>query len=678
MTEYPLQWKQMTVGVCYYPEHWPREMWETDLARMKAAGISVVRVGEFAWNLVEPEEGVFRFDFFGDFLSLCAEKDMRVILGTPTATPPAWLTEKYPEVLNVTRDGVTYRHGARRHYNYNSPKYRELCARIVEQLAVHYAGHPMVVGWQIDNELNCGVDEFHSEADQAAFRAFLRDKYGTLEALNRAWGAVFWNQTYTDWAQVYPPRRVPMDGYNPHQMLDYSRFVSESAIRFCRMQADILLKYAKPGDFITTNGMFGNLDNARMTRECLDVYTYDSYPSFGEAQSGDASANEFRDRESSRYLTDVRGICPHFGIMEQESGMTLLPAPAPKPGQLELWATQSVAQGADFVSFFRWRTCPFGAEYYWHGILDYDSRDNRKLREVSAFCEHMRALDPVCGAKSAAAFAVVKDFDNACDARLDSWHAKVQAFSEREIFAASQYGHAPYDTVWLDGETPLAALTAYPVLIYPHPFIIDPQRVELLEAYVRQGGTLIVGCRAGLKDMDGHCVTRPLPGLLSGLTGTDIREFTFEDAREPFTALWNGEVVRMPVFDEILTPAEGTQVLARYASNGYAGEAAVTERPLGRGRTIHVGGAFGRDLVKKLLAHAGVCEPFRDIVEAPEAVEIVLREKDGRRFLFCLNYQATKQEVRLKATATSLYDGKCLTGRVVLPPYGTAVFEIEN
>lgn len=134
----------------------------------------------------------------------------------------------------------------------------------------------------------------------------------------------------------------------------------------------------------------------------------------------------------------------------------------------------------------------------------------------------------------------------------------------------------------------------------------------------------------------------------------------------------------MPVFDEILTPAEGTKVLARYASNGYAGEAAVTERLLGRGRTIHVGGAFGRDLVKKLLAHAGVCEPFRDIVETPEAVEIVLREKDGRRFLFCLNYQATEQEVCLKAAAISLYGGERVTGRFVLPPYGTAVFEIKD
>ena len=190
------QWKEMTMGTCYYPEHWSRELWQDDLQRMKAVGITVIRVAEFAWNKVEPEEGVFTFDFWDEFMELCKQEEMQVIFGTPTATPPAWLTEKYPEVLNCRQDGVPYRHGARRHYNYNSPKYRELSARIVEKLAQHYGKHPAIVGWQIDNELNCEVDEFYSEADSVAFRNFVKEKYKTLDNLNEAWGTVFWNQTY--------------------------------------------------------------------------------------------------------------------------------------------------------------------------------------------------------------------------------------------------------------------------------------------------------------------------------------------------------------------------------------------------------------------------------------------------------------------------------------------------
>ena len=191
------KWNELTMGTCYYPEHWDKKLWADDLDRMKKTGISVIRIAEFAWSKVEPEEGVFTYDFFDEFLDLCSEKQMKVIFGTPTATPPAWLTEKYPEVLNARKDGVLLRHGGRRHYNYNSPVYQRLCARVVEREAAHYAKHPAIVGWQIDNEINCEENEFYSEADSVVFREFLRKQYGTLEKLNEAWGTTFWNQTYT-------------------------------------------------------------------------------------------------------------------------------------------------------------------------------------------------------------------------------------------------------------------------------------------------------------------------------------------------------------------------------------------------------------------------------------------------------------------------------------------------
>ncbi len=178
------QWNEMTMGTCYYPEQWDKKLWQDDLRRMKAVGISVIRIAEFAWNKVEPEEGNFIFTFWDEFLELCKSEKMKVIFGTPTATSPAWLTEKYPEVLNCRQDGGVYCHGSRRQYNYNSKKYRELSARIVEKLAEHYGKHPAIVGWQIDNELNCGIDEFYSESDSIAFRNFVKEKYKTLDRLN--------------------------------------------------------------------------------------------------------------------------------------------------------------------------------------------------------------------------------------------------------------------------------------------------------------------------------------------------------------------------------------------------------------------------------------------------------------------------------------------------------------
>ena len=673
----------MTAGVCYYPEHWPKELWAEDLDRMKAAGLSVVRVAEFAWTIFEPEEGSFQFDFFDGFLALCLEKGIRVILGTPTANPPAWLTEKYPEVLNCGRDGTPYRHGCRKHCGYNAEIYQKLCARVTEEMARHYGQHPAVVGWQIDNELNCETDEFYAPADHAAFRTFLREKYGTLDSLNQAWGTVFWNQTYTDWSQLYGPRPVLNGGYNPSMLLDYCRFISNSARRFCNMQADIIRRYKKAEDFITTNGLFNHLDNHQMAEESLDVFTYDSYPNMAYGlDRTPKTSNDLNDRKWSRDLIETRSVCPHFGIMEQQSGaggwFNRLEGPAPRPGQLTLWAMQSVAQGADFVSFFRWRTCLFGTEMYWHGILDYDNRDNRKLAEVADFCRKLHTLDPVCGAENVGAFALIKDYDNQWDIDIDVWHRRIGPVSEKEIFIAAELNHTPYNAVYLRDHTELSELTAYPVAFYPHPVMMDEGRATLLRAYVERGGTLILGCRSGYKDLTGKCVMLPQPGLLRELTGTDVREFTFASPNEDDTfALWNGERLETPVFNDVLFPMEGTRVLAAYGGGCYyAGQAALTEHRYGKGRVIHLGSAFTRDTARRLLAYTGVLEPFREWIQAPEGVEVVLRRKGERQFLFVLNFQDEEQTITLKGPALLLYTGQRVQGSVAVPPFGTAVYEL--
>ncbi len=682
MEKQRFQFKEMTAGVCYYPEHWPKEMWRDDLRRIRESGISVIRIAEFAWTIFEPVEGTFSFDFFDEFLAVAEEEGIKVIFGTPSATPPAWLTERYPEVLNARKDGVLLRHGGRRHYNYNSPVYRKLTARIVEQLARHYGQHPCLVGWQIDNELNCETSEFYSEADHAAFRSFLKEKYGTLNALNAAWGTVFWSETYTDWEQLHCPRPVINNGDNPHLMLDYRRFVSASCLSFAGMQAEIIRKYKKPGDFITTNGLFGDMDNHKLQQDSLDIYTYDSYPNFAfEIDRDPKHSKDLNDRKWTRNLTETRSVCPHFGIMEQQSGgggwTSRMEMPAPRPGQLTLWAMQSVAQGADFISFFRWRTCAFGTEMYWHGILDYDGRDNRKLAEVKDFISKMKTLDPVCGAENAAGFALLKDYDNIFDSETDIWHRRIASASEKEIFAASELNHTPYNIVYMKEETELAELAAYKVLVYPHPFIMSEKRAEVLKQYVANGGTLIVGCRSGLKDMNGKCVMLPQPGLLQELTGTDVRDFTYTSPNEDdIYAVWDGGKIMTPVFNDVLTPLPGTEVLAAYGNGYYKGEAALTRHAYGKGQVLHLGSTFTREGFKELLAYAGALEPFREIVTAPEDVEVVLREKDGQRFLFVLNFMAEERTITLHKPGTLLYTGETVQGEVTLPAFGTAVYRV--
>ena len=682
--EQNFKWDKLSLGVCYYPEHWDRSLWQDDLRRMKENGIRTVRVAEFAWSIFEPEEGVFSFELFDSFLDLAEQEGMKVIFGTPTATPPVWLTEKYPEVLNSRKDGVLLRHGMRRHYNYNSKTYHRLASVIVQKIAEHYAKRPCIVGWQIDNELNCEINEFYSESDTFIFREYLQEKYKTLEALNEAWGTVFWNQTYNDWSQVFVPRTTANDMTNPHQMLDYTRFISESAIRFCKMQSDILRKYIKEGDFITTNGMFGNLDNHRMTDTCLDVYTYDSYPNFAYCMQEDPKNNRtLNDRKWSMNLSEVRSICPHYGIMEQQSGAngwnTRLDAPAPKPGQMMLWAMQSIMHGADYISFFRWRTATKGTEIYWHGILDYDNRDNRKLQELQKIYKRTQAIEEITGAEYVAPLGLVRDYDNLFDAQQDVWHRQVADSSEKEIFVSAQLNHTPMDYVYMREDTDAEELKKYKVLIYPHAEILTEKTCRVLEEYVRRGGLLIIGARTGQKDINGQCVMKQMPGLFSSATQSAVKEFTLIGPDDESVFMnWSGREVETGVFNDILEPV-GTdaKVLADYSGNYYKGSPALIETKVGEGKILHFGGTFTRNTVKEFLEYAGILEPFADLIHVPEECELAIRKKEDKEYLFVLNFSKYDQEIQIYHAMTDMDSDETIEGMVTLAPYETKVYRLN-
>ena len=673
--------KEMVLGTCYYPEHWPESLWEEDLERMLECGIQVIRIAEFAWSKVEPYEGVFTYEFFDRFLDLAREKGMKVIFCTPTATPPAWLTEKYPEVLNGTIDGLLFRHGGRRHYNYNSPVYQEKTRIITEAFASHYGPHPAVIGWQIDNELNCERDEFYSESDTAAFRVFLQKKYGSLDKLNEAWGTTFWNQTYTDWKEVHIPRTTPSNNTNPHEVLDYTRFISDSACRYAKLQSDIIRKYVKPGDFITTNGLFSNLDNQRMAGESLDFIMYDSYPNFAFTKENyEKFSATLQDRMWSRNLTEVRAVSPNFGIMEQQSGANgwnnRMAAPTPKPGQMTLWTMQSAAHGADYVSYFRWRTCTMGTEIYWHGILDYSGRENRRLREVREIHRKFQAISEAAGSRYEARTAVLKDYDNIWDAQLDIWHGDVDRLSQQSLFLAAQKSHTPMDYVYLREDTTAENLKKYQVIFYPHPVIVNPQRAAILEEYVEAGGCLVLGCRSGYKDMTGKCVMDRLPGLLAKMSGTDIPEYTrVNPDDEPVYIDWDGIRLEAAVFNDQLEPLTAdAQVLGRYENCYYAGTPGLICNVLGAGKVYYFGAAFTEETARVFLEKLGAASPYADVLELPWECELAVREKDGRKYYFVLNYKKTPVKIQVKEALVDLYTGETVSGQVELEAFGTRVY----
>ncbi len=677
---YLLNNDRIIMGTDYYPEHWDKSVWAGDLERMLQTGIEVVRVAEFSWNKFEPKEGTYTWEFFDEFLALCQEKGMKVIFCTPTATPPAWMTEQYPEVLNARQDGVLYRHGARRHYNYNSPIYQRFTRNLVERMGAHYASHPAIIGWQLDNEINCETNEFYSESDTLAFREFLKGRYGTIENLNTAWGTAFWNQTYTAWGEVHVPRTTLSNSTNPHEVLDYKRFVSDSACRWAKLQSDILRKYIKPDDFITTNGLFGDLDNHRMTAESLDFMTYDTYPNMAYGlHSQFAETSDLMDRAWGMNLDEVRSLHGIFGIMEQQSGAngwnTAMEAPTPRPGQITLWTMQSIAHGADYISYFRWRTCTMGTEIYWHGILDYSSRENRRIREVADIHEKFKAIAEVAGSRYEAKVGILETYDNKFDAELDVWHGAIENMSKTGLYAASQLTHTPIDYIYME-HTTAEELKHYPVLFYPHAEILDAEQTAMLKDYAAQGGTLVFGCRAGMKNENGRVVQDPLPGTALELAGVEVVEFTAVANEEaPIYVDWDGTQVEAAVFNDELEPMEGTKVLGTYRNSYYAGVPALTEHAVGKGRVLYFGGAFTKETAEVFFEKLGVKEPYAEELELPEKCELSVRVKDGVQYLFVLNYSKEEQTIRVKQPMQNLYTGETAEGEIKLAKYETLVLK---
>lgn len=666
---------ELTFGVCYYPEHWEEKLWAQDIDRMLQNGITMIRIAEFAWSKFELREGVFDYSFFDHFLDVVEQTEMKVIFCTPTATPPAWLTEKYPEVLTVDADGRQQKHGVRRHYNYNSPIYREKTRIIVEALAKHYCNRKCIIGWQIDNELNCVTNEFYSEADNKAFRDFLKQKYISLDTLNEAWGTVFWNQTYTEWEEIFLPRHAQRKACNPHLKLDSLRFYSESCIAYAKLQHDILAQYLPEDAFITTNGIFKHVDYARLQREAADFISYDCYPGFGYMEGSD----EIHDRKFSLSFAMVRGCSKQIGVMEQQSGpggwYNFRVAPTAKPGQLRLWTYQSIANGSDFVCYFRWRTCTFGTEIYWHGILGYDNRDNRRLKEIGDTIKEVQSIPKLGGSTYTAKVALLRDYDNEWDGETDVWHGPVRDYSQMEIGKALLAAHIPFTYVTISEETRQEDLAGFEIIFAPHMSIVDPVILEKIKVYVRNGGRFVSGARTGYKDLNGRCPMKIMPVDMNDLFGIEIREFTAVMPWEKQSALMGEEHLDMPKFCDMLTPiADTCRVMAVYEYDYYKGQAAVTENGFGKGYAYYYGAAFERKAVRAFLDRIGIKSPIQGKISAPEDCEIAIRSGE-EEYVFLLNYAGEERTVTFHRPYQNMVNHEIYNGNYTLNKYDVLVLK---
>ncbi len=654
-------------GVCYYPEQWPESYWEDDARRMQECGVNTVRMGEFGWAIMEPRERHYDFSLFDRAIETLGRHGIKTIFGTPTAAPPKWLTHNHPEVLDVSKTGQPVNDQSRRQYSYNSPIYRQFSRKIVEALARHYRDNTNIIGWQIDNELNNENPECFSESSRAAFRTWLKQKYGSLDELNARWGTVVWSQTYSDWAQIDLPFPTPAF-HNPALMLDYKRFISASATDYLNDQIAILRRY-RPNDFLTHNGAFKNINYYNFSRG-LDLHAYDNYPTFDDSPRFPTGAS----------LTLVRGFNGRMMIMEEltgPAGQTYM-LRTPQPGQVRLWAMQAVAHGADGLLHFRWRSAMRGAEEYWFGVLDHDNVPRARFEEFKQEGLELQKIGPqIVGSKVVSKIAVIKDFEAewVFDYQFLTKEVNVGAVYNALFQAASEQRHN------IDFVGPDADLSGYKLVFAPQLVLMDEALAGRLKRFVEQGGTLVMSAHSAIKDRDNAFTINSIPIGLTSLFGAELDSFqTYQPPSRPDNALRFDDASLLPVnvFAEVLHPTTA-RVLSRWERDYFKDAPAATEQTFGKGKAIYYGSLFDLDsaryLVKRYAGEIGLKPLIKD---GPEQVEVTCRTKGGTDFYFVLNHGDSPTTVNLGDGFIDVLTDQAETASFTLAPFDYRVLKRER
>ncbi|MGO4110567.1 beta-galactosidase [Paenibacillus sp. YAF4_2] len=661
----------MNFGVCYYPEHWPEERWPLDAKMMREAGINVVRIGEFSWSKLERRAGEYSFEWLDKSLSILAAEGIRVVLGTPTATPPKWVMDRHPDIYMQDNKGVVRGFGHRRHYCYNNPNYHVHVQSIVTAMAERYAHHENVIAWQIDNEFGCtDTTRCYCSNCRTAFQQWLEKKYGDIDHLNEQWGTVFWSQIYNAFTEIELPAYTVFPLHNPGMELDFRRFSSDSAVQFQKLQLSILHAIA-PNQPVTHNmmGMFNEIDDFDLSKE-LDFASLDTYPNLMFADKPDP-------RDTALNLDVTRGFKQaNFWVMEHQSGPPggNILFPTPKPGELRKWTYQSVAHGADAILYFRWRTCLFGAEQFWHGLLPHDGNPGRRYEEAARTGEELQRLLPLMeGLSSQAEAAIIRSYEN-------EWTMEIQPQTYEHRYSRqlmAYYKHFYDNRIPVDVISDDCDFEAYKLVVLPHYMMAKPGVAERLERYTAAGGTVVLDIRAGTKLWNNRMDDAPLPGAFRELLGIRITDYG---------TLRQGESRRITTRDEenagsgtiwydVIT-AEKAEPIAWYGEDYMAGSPAATCHAFGKGTAYYFG--IGADPIGMRSLMSQVCKSadIRPIIEvtAPEEVELARRAGSTQRFVFAINHAGEERTVQLAAPMFELISNRMLEGTAVIPAYGVYVF----
>lgn len=628
----------MYLGVDYYPEHWDFVSIDSDLERMKGMGVNLIRIGEFAWHLMEKEEGQFDFSFFDGVVAKAKEYGIKIMFGTPTATFPAWLGKNYASVFLRDENGQQMGYGGRRQYCYNSEKYTELSLRIAGHLVQHYRLEEQIISWQIDNELGhegsdmCYCDHCHKE-----FQLYLKEKYGTVSHLNERWGTVFWGQTYNDFSEIPLPVKT-ITVHNPSLLQDWARFRSYSLSRFALKHVNLVKSLKGNHQTVTTNlpgGFFEKwFDHNEFSRE-LDFVSYDNYPVWG------GLAEPVTPAELSMSLDFIRGLKrQNFWIVEQLMGAQGhdIIGYLPRPKQAIAWSYHAFAHGCNNMLYFRWRGMNRGAEQYCLGILDANNRPSRKYFEVQNFFRDIKKYQHIVDSPIKAEIAVLYDFDNIWSWRTQRENPGVNFSKEIiRLYEPFYKQNVAIDVIRYDHD-----FSNYKILLIPIMKMVDEELAKRLEAFTAAGGTVIMSYRAGVKNKDNNIrFGEMVPGPLSNLLGIEIDESeSLLGGRTAEIVDLNGGLSTCSIWRDMVHPTTAKPV-SHYHDPYYSNYACVTMNHFGKGKAYYIGADVDHSVMEPLCKRIAL-EAELTVYHSDEGIEVTERIVNGEKYLMVINHSETK------------------------------------
>jgi len=660
----------MELGSYYYPEQWSENEWERDIKKMSELGFEFTHFGEFAWSSLEPVEGKFCFDWLDKAIELARKYNLKVILCTPSPTPPIWLTQKYPEMLIVNEDGRRVQHGARQHASWNSDVYRHYVERIVSKMAKHYANNPQVWGWQIDNEPSHYRSRDYSDNARFAFQNWLKTKYCTIEKLNETWGTAFWSQTYNKFDQIrLPNQKELVQRANPHAVLDFKRFSADQVADFVVWQQKLLRKYIPANVWITTNLMadYSEVDPLRF--KPLDIVTYTKYPVNGSIMGQGDQGFRMGDSQSIGFSNDLfRNVNGVTGVMELQPGQVNwgVVNPQTMPGVVRMWIYHAFAGDNKFVCNYRFRQPLSGSEQYHYGIIQPDgisvSSSGNEYVQVSKELQELRKYynptDTMPAFYAARKTALLYSPDNRWEMEYQPQSSQWSYINQlTNYYRILQSFSVPVDVIDESHD-----FSQYAVLIAPAYQLLDKKLIQRWENYVRNGGHLVLTTRTGQKDREAHLWNEKLSAPIYSLIGAKNLFFDMLPESRSGEVMSGNKIYQWNNWADVIDTSDNAEVWAEYNNQYYKGKAGVTHRKIGKGSVTYIGvdtdtGEFEREMLCKVYNKASI-----EISNLPEGVVILWRHG----FWIALNYSSVPHDIDVPANSTIILGQRNLKSAEVL------------